>query len=284
MATPFSLLRAIAFAAVIGLATPLLARADTDTDAGTEAFRTSDYAAAMTAWLPLAKAGDPAAQFNVGVLHDEGLGVEENSEEARRWWTLAAEQGLPEAHHNLALLQIDLASSEDGGGDLEAALTHLTAAAEAGHLGARYTLGKLYEYGLGVEQDPAQSAAHIRQAAEAGLPKAQYNMGKRFRDGLGVEKDETIAAEWFRRAARAGHPGGQDHLARRLRDGQGVDADPVEAMAMAILATRAGYEDARRLAEELKEPLSIGELDQAFSRANEFKPESVLGPVGAEEQ
>lgn len=284
MIAPFTFIRTLAFAAVIASMALVPARADTAPDAGTEAFRAGDYAAALTAWKSLAEAGDPSAQFNVGVLHDEGLGTDRNTDEARRWWKLAAEQGLPEAHHNLALLEIDLASRPEGGGDLEAALTHLDQAAESGHLAARYTLGKLYEYGLGVEQDPARSAEHIRRAAEAGLAKAQYNMGKRYRDGLGVEQDDTVAAEWFRRAAMAGHPGGQDHLARRLRDGQGIEADPVEAMAMAILAARAGHEEARQLAEELKAPLGIGELDQAFSRANAFTAETVVGPVGAEEQ
>lgn len=261
------------------LITPGAAVAQPADEPGKAAFVTGDYQGAMAIWLPLAEAGDSHAQFNIGLLHDEGLGTPVSPDEARKWWRMAAQQGLMEAEHNLALLEIELASQEPPAGDLAAARESLVRAAEAGHLRARYTLGKLYELGLGVDADPEQSVQHIRAAAEAGLAKAQYNMGKRYRDGSGVDQSDVRAAEWFRRAALAGHPGGQDHYARRLKDGTGVEADPVRAMAMAILAARAGYEQAAELANELKTPLSIEELDRAFTEANAFETEMVVGPV-----
>lgn len=256
-----------------------IAQADSAAEPGRKAFLAGDYAAAMSVWLPLAEAGDSHAQFNVGLLHDEGLGTPQSPDEARKWWGVAAAQGLAAAHHNLALLELELASANPPAGDPEAAVRHLTTAAEAGHLPASYTLGKLYELGLGVVEDPEGSARHILTAAEGGFPAAQYNMGKRFRDGAGVEQDHDRAAEWFRRAALGGHHGAQDHYARRLKEGTGVDADPVAAMTMAILAARGSYEGAADFANELKGPLSIRELDEAFTRANDFKPEVVTGPV-----
>ncbi|WP_416896722.1 MAG: tetratricopeptide repeat protein [Minwuia sp.] len=269
-------LLAIAIAAVaLGFLNPRPAAAD---DPGRDAFIRGAYAEAMDVWLPLAEAGDAHAQFNIGLMHDEGLGTAPDQELARIWWTRAAEQGLAEAHHNLALLEIELAS-RDLGGDIAAAVGHLESAAETGHLQSHYTLGKLYEVGLGVEKDMENSVRHILTAAEGGFARAQYNMGKRYRDGDGVEQDSKISTEWFRRAAMQGHPGGMDHLARRLHEGDGVEQDDVQAMAFAILAARKGYPDARELADSLKAPLSIDLLDEAFSKANAFEPEVVTGPV-----
>ncbi|WP_417513412.1 tetratricopeptide repeat protein [Minwuia sp.] len=257
---------------------PLAAQAQT-VDPGRAAFATGDFERALEIWTELAEEGDLHAQFNVGLLHDEGLGTAPDRDEARRWWRMAADQGLSEADHALALLEIELAGDGSGSGDLETALFHLNRAADSGLVKARFTLGKMYEYGLGVDADPETAVEHIRSAAESGFAKAQYNMGKRYRDGDGVEPDEVKSTEWFRRAALQGHPGGLEHLARRIHLGESIKPDPVGAMTYAILAVRAGHPEARDLATELKGPLSIEQLDRAFTAANAFTPEVVTGPV-----
>ena len=40
-----------------------------------------------------AEAGDASAQFNLGVMYDNGEGVPEDDAEAVRWYRMAAEQG-----------------------------------------------------------------------------------------------------------------------------------------------------------------------------------------------
>src|SRR3954452_12077819 len=42
---------------------------------GLAAYDRGEYAAALTLWRPLAEQGHRTAQFNVGVLHEKGLGV-----------------------------------------------------------------------------------------------------------------------------------------------------------------------------------------------------------------
>jgi TPR repeat protein len=56
-----------------------------------------------------AESGDPAAQFNLGVLYDSrlddnGYAIEGNRAEAIKWLLAAAEQGLPRAQSRLAEL------------------------------------------------------------------------------------------------------------------------------------------------------------------------------------
>jgi len=78
--------------------------AQADFSAGMNAYRKGDYATAMANWRPLAEAGSPQAQFNVGLLHAKGLGVETDWGEAARWYELAAQQDFAQAQYNLAEL------------------------------------------------------------------------------------------------------------------------------------------------------------------------------------
>ena len=82
-------------ASLLFLATALPAAADFET--GLEAFRNGDYKTAFTLWEPLAKAGDPEAQFSLGILYRRGLGVEPDYRQAMGWFERAAGRGHPSA-------------------------------------------------------------------------------------------------------------------------------------------------------------------------------------------
>ena len=55
--------------------------------------RNGNTAAAMAIWVPLAKAGDVSAAYNIAVIHDHGDGVAKNPAEALKWYRIAAEKG-----------------------------------------------------------------------------------------------------------------------------------------------------------------------------------------------
>lgn len=61
----------------------------------------SDWYAAFRIWLPLAEAGDPKAQYNVGRCYAKGDGIEKDQEAAMEWFMKAAMQNEPRAHFNL---------------------------------------------------------------------------------------------------------------------------------------------------------------------------------------
>ena len=48
--------------------------------------------------------GDADAQFNLGVSHDEGIGVAPDYKEAVKWWRLSADQGDAAAQFNLGYM------------------------------------------------------------------------------------------------------------------------------------------------------------------------------------
>jgi len=63
-----------------------------------DAYEREDYATAVRLLRPLAERGDAAAQFQLGVMYDNGIGVRQNHAEAAKWYRLAAEQGNVAAH------------------------------------------------------------------------------------------------------------------------------------------------------------------------------------------
>ncbi|MEE9547346.1 MAG: hypothetical protein V3V65_07600, partial [Hyphomicrobium sp.] len=70
-----------------------------DFDAGWKAYQRGDFAVAMAEWRPLAEQGHALAQYNMGVIYDEGRGVESSRAKAIEWWTKAADQGMATAQH-----------------------------------------------------------------------------------------------------------------------------------------------------------------------------------------
>ena len=157
------MLRTLAFAAMLMVALPAYGQ---DDQKGIDAYDRGDYATALSEWRPLTEAGDADAQFNLGLMYDEGWGVAQDSAEAARLYRWAAEQG---------------------------------------HASAQYNLGLLYANGWGVAQDDAEAAKWWRLAAEQGDADAQNDLGHMYRNGDGVAQDQVQAHMWFNLAAAQGY-------------------------------------------------------------------------------
>ncbi len=78
--------------------------ADGEWDQARTAHERGDYAAEIAIIRPMAEKGYPFAQFNMGVLYDEGKGVPLDDSQAMTWYRKAAEQGLPQAQVNLGIM------------------------------------------------------------------------------------------------------------------------------------------------------------------------------------
>ena len=92
----------IAFAAVFLLSVTSSGFANGYND-GLLAAETGDYQTAMQKWEPLAKQGDPLAQFNVALLYHSGAGVEVDEQKAVSWYHKAADNGYYYAQEYLAI-------------------------------------------------------------------------------------------------------------------------------------------------------------------------------------
>jgi hypothetical protein len=78
--------------------------ADGEWDQARSAHERGDYTAEVAIIRPMAEKGYPFAQFNLGVLYDEGKGVPLDDGQAMQWYQKAAEQGLPQAQVNLGIM------------------------------------------------------------------------------------------------------------------------------------------------------------------------------------
>jgi len=75
---------------MLSFAAPGAAGPSEDADA---AMKRHDYKTALRLIRPLAEQGDANAQYNLGVLYDNGLGVPQDRVRAYMWLNLAAMQG-----------------------------------------------------------------------------------------------------------------------------------------------------------------------------------------------
>ncbi|HWA08622.1 MAG TPA: tetratricopeptide repeat protein [Opitutaceae bacterium] len=149
-----------------------------------------------------ALAGDPRAQFNLGLCYENGRDVEKDLTEAIRWFRAAAEQGYDEAQYALGCCY----NGEEGfPRDAAEAIKWWTRAAEQGFADAQYCLGLSYYMGQGVAKDVAEATRWWRHAAEQDHPNAEYFLGLCYFTGLGVEKEPKLALYWLRRASALGN-------------------------------------------------------------------------------
>lgn len=127
----------------------------------------------------LAENGDASAQYNMGVLYDQGYGVEQDYAKARQWYKKAAAQRYGRAEHNL---------------------------------------GIMYEAGKGVPRDPSKAAHWFRRGADDGQAASQNNLAVLYMKGEGVPQNTGKAAFWTARAAAAGNSAAIENLPRITSD------------------------------------------------------------------
>ena len=73
-------------------------------DQAVEDYNNGGYIKALNAFYSLAKEDNAKAQYNVGLIYANGLGVKRDVGEAQKWYEKAAKQGNAAAQYNLAQL------------------------------------------------------------------------------------------------------------------------------------------------------------------------------------
>ncbi|WP_139139118.1 SPOR domain-containing protein [Sphingobium phenoxybenzoativorans] len=156
-----------ALVAALGLAAPGLA----DVKAGYDAWGQGDYAKAVKEWQPLAEAGDPDAQYNMGQAYRAGQGVDKDEAAAVEWFRKAAEQGLPKAEdtYGRSLFQA---------GKRAEAMPWIQKSAARGEPRAQYILGTALFNGEFVSKDWVRAYALMTRASAAGLQPASNSLSQ----------------------------------------------------------------------------------------------------------
>ena len=145
------------------LATPIWAQ---DHNSGFKETQPADFASATSEWRRMAEQGQAAAQYNLGIMYEYGLGVRQNDVEAARWYRKASVQGVSVA---------------------------------------QYKLGIMYDNGWGVPPSDTEAVRWYRNAAEQGHPFAQHDLAFMYAAGTGVAQDYLRAYMWLNIAVAHGN-------------------------------------------------------------------------------
>jgi uncharacterized protein len=167
------------------------------------ALRDKDYTKAMSLLRPLANYGYPIAQYDVGAMYDEGLGVDRDDKEALFWYTKAAAQGYANAQANLGQMYF---TGQGVPVDYKKAFDWWTRAASQGNLVAQNNLGSMYFKGKGVEKDYQKAAEWYKNPAEHEDRQAENSLGMMYYMGWGVPKDPSKGLAMMMKAAEQGLP------------------------------------------------------------------------------
>jgi len=178
-----------------------------DLKEGIDFFESGEHEKALNIFRRLAEKGDPEAQFNLGLMYDNGMGLMQNSEKALKWYKASAKQDFPKAQNNLGMMY------DYGRGvvqDKTEAVKWYKLAAAQGDLNAQCTLGVMYTNGEGVRKDINQAINWWKLAAKSGYPLAQYNLGYIYAYGENVSTDMKKAKHWIYKAWKQNDYDGYD--------------------------------------------------------------------------
>jgi uncharacterized protein len=194
------------------------------------AFNRGDFGLARNGYSELANQGDRIAQFKLGVLYDEGNGVDKNSREAIRWYCISSAQGFPEAAYNL---------------------------------------GRLYQDGRGIPQNFERARQWYLMATGRGETKAAVNLGVMNASGEGGRRDYRTAIGWFLFAAQRGDERAKNNLGTMYFNGQGVSRDLVRAHMWYNLAAAQGDAEAIQNRASVAQLMTAKQIARAQKMASE---------------
>lgn len=168
-----------------------------------------------------ARIGHPEAQYEVGLMFANGIGVEQDFGQAVYWVRQSAERGFAAAQYLLATRYLAGEVIEQ---DDYQALCWLLKAGEQGNAKAMHKLGRFL-----ADAHPRAAAVNYLTAAKLGVAGAQYDYAASLlKDGKDAELSPGAQREvvsWCKKAAAQGVSAAQCLLGDLYASGRGVDAD-----------------------------------------------------------
>ena len=133
---------------------------------GADAYKKGDYKTAIKHWELLAEHGNADAQYNLGFMYENGIGLKKSDYWAFLWTNKAA---------------------------------------QLGQTNAQFALGNMYRTGAGIVKDSKQTVKWFKEAGGKGHASAQFNLGAMYINGDAVDKSLKDAKYWIALANKNGH-------------------------------------------------------------------------------
>ncbi|TCK05852.1 hypothetical protein CLV83_2786 [Marinobacterium mangrovicola] len=223
-------------------------------------FKMANYEIAQQMWLSIDGSARAEARFNLGILYDDGLGVEADLHRALAYYREAALAGSRSASYRLGLLylrdprmatDIDEArywlsrAALDGDADAAKLLQGMTDNSTTGD-------GMQKAEALLLDGESRQAVELLTQLAQQGDPAAINRLAWIYESGVHVEKDLNRAAELFLQAAELGDASSQYALGVMLMTGAGMSKDGDKAKRWLKQAAGQGHVSAKRALREMQ--------------------------------
>ncbi len=119
--------------------------------------------------------------------------------------------------------------------------------------------------------DYRTAVKEFQLSAERGDVKARYSLGVMYQLGLGVPQDDHEAVHWYRLAADQGGAVAQYNLGEMYAEANGMPQDYIQANMLLTLSAKQGYEPAKELLETLVTKMTPAQLAEAQQLAREWK-------------
>ena len=156
------------------------------------------------------KAGSAETELQIGHLcHSAG-----HYQREKHWYEKAAERDSADAYYFLGILYQNGQGVER---DMKKALDQFLRASERGSTGADERIGWFFHKGYVVAQSNADALIWFRRAANRNHKLGEYDMGLCYEYGWGVERDLREAANWYERSFHHGYRKAGEALRRVSR-------------------------------------------------------------------
>jgi localization factor PodJL len=169
-------------------------------------------AAALTPQMrlrTLAEAGDPNAELLIGQQYLDGRGTT-NDAAAFAWLSRAAARNQPIAQYELGVMY---ENGRGLHADPAEAFRWFESAALKGNRRSMHSLATAYTEGRGTAKNMFEAARWYGRAAQLGSVNDQFNLGVLFERGMGVTQSLPDAYKWYAIAAAQGDKESQSRIA-----------------------------------------------------------------------
>jgi len=189
-------------------------------DEAVEAYNAKNYSHALEKFIVLAHDENPQAQYNVGLIYANGLGVIADSEEASKWYEQSARQGYGLAQFNLAVLYD---SKEDMTGEYSKKAKYwYEQAVHSGVNEAYNNLGTLYLKGKGLEKSEAKALVLFAKGVTLEDSASEVNTALLYTWGTSTTHDKLKAKALFEKALSQGESKAKEYLEQLCSESQWV--------------------------------------------------------------
>lgn len=231
---------------------------------------------------------DAQALYKLGVMYENGKGVEEDRKKAMFYYKKSATLGNSEAQNNYGCLLQEESSAES----IKKGAKYLKMSAEQGNIHGMANYGVALNDGIGTVRNEKLARIYLKKSADLGFPYAQVNYGfgvlndndpshEQIKEGLHyiklsmsqnfndafytygivlyygkvVEQNKPMAMYYFKIAADMGHVQAMNDYAEGYYKGDGVEINKDIALHYYQMAADKGYENAIEMVQVLKNEL-----------------------------